>query len=157
MTLLNRLPVFPLYYSGKTSFTPIHCSDLTDVIYHIISKNINSKIIECVGPEVITFKNIIERLLVLIDKKRILLSMPLLLVSISAKIFQLLPNPLLTEDQLRLLKYNNILSGKYKSNFDIGLPAQKYFNEEVKKYSYMWREGGQFSTEKYLKKENIKS
>ena len=157
MTLLNRLPVFPLYYSGETKFTPIHCSDLTDIIYHIISNNINSKIIECVGPEVITFKQVLKKLLILIDKKRILIPLPLPLALISAKIFQLFPNPLLTEDQLRLLKYNNILSGKYKSNFDIGLPAQKYFNEEVKKYSYMWREGGQFSTEKYLKKENIKS
>ena len=154
MTLLNRLPIFPLYYSGKTKFTPIHCSDLTDIIYYIISKNINSKIIECVGPEVITFKNIIERLLILIDKKRILLPMPLSLALISAKIFQLMPNPLLTEDQLRLLKYDNILSKKYKSNFDIGIPSKRYFDLEVKKYSFMWREGGQFSTEKYVSKEN---
>ena len=154
MTLLSRLPIFPLYYSGKTKFTPIHCSDLSDIIYYIISNNINSKIIECVGPEVISFKNIIERLLILINKKRILLPMPYFLASISAKLFQLMPNPLLTEDQLRLLKYDNILSKKYKSNFDIGLPSKKYFDKEVKKYSYMWREGGQFSTEKYLSKDN---
>ena len=32
MTLLSRLPVFPLYYDGKTKFTPIHCSDMTDII-----------------------------------------------------------------------------------------------------------------------------
>ena len=149
MTLLNRLPVFPLYYSGKTKFTPIHCSDLTDVIYETITKNINSKIIECVGPEVISFREIIERLLTLINKKRLLLPMPLQLATLTAKIFQLLPNPILTEDQLRLLKYDNVLSGKYKSNSDIGVPSKKYFNEEVKKYAYMWREGGQFSTEKY--------
>ena len=155
MTLLNRLPVFPLYYSGKTKFTPIHCSDLTDVIYETITKNINSKIIECVGPEVISFKEIIERLLTLINKKRLLLPMPLQLATLTAKIFQLLPNPILTEDQLRLLKYDNVLSGKYKSNSDIGVPSKKYFNEEVKKYSYMWREGGQFSTEKYQTEENI--
>jgi len=155
MTLLSRLPIFPLYYSGMTKFTPIHCSDLTDTIYHVITNNINSKIIECIGPEVMTFRNLIERLLILIDKKRILLSMPLLFASISAKIFQLLPKPLLTEDQLRLLKYDNVLSGKYKSNFDIGSPSKKYFDEEVKKYSYMWREGGQFSTEKYNQKKNI--
>jgi len=155
MTLLNRLPVFPLYYSGKTKFTPIHCSDLTDVIYETITKNINSKIIECVGPEVISFKEIIERLLTLINKKRLLLPMPLQLATLTAKIFQLLPNPILTEDQLRLLKYDNVLSGKYKSNSDIGVPSKKYFNEEVKKYSYMWREGGQFSTEKYSTEENI--
>jgi uncharacterized protein YbjT (DUF2867 family) len=155
MTLLNRLPVFPLYYSGKTKFTPIHCSDLTDVIYETITKNINSKIIECVGPEVINFREIIERLLILINKKRLLLPMPLQLATLTAKIFQLLPNPILTEDQLRLLKYDNVLSGKYKSNSDIGVPSKKYFNEEVKKYSYMWREGGQFSTEKYSTEENI--
>ena len=78
--------------------------------------------------------------------------MPLPLASFSAKIFQLLPTPLLTEDQLRLLKYDNILTGKFKSNFEIGIPSKKYFNEDVKKYAYMWREGGQFSTEKYLGK-----
>jgi uncharacterized protein YbjT (DUF2867 family) len=155
MTLLNRLPVFPLYYSGKTKFTPIHCSDLTDVIYETITKNINSKIIECVGPEVISFREIIERLLTLINKKRLLLPMPLQLATLTAKIFQLLPNPILTEDQLRLLKYDNVLSGKYKSNSDIGVPSKKYFNQEVKKYSYMWREGGQFSTEKYQTEDNI--
>ena len=38
-TLLNRLPLFPLYYSGKTLFMPIHVSDLTDTIYYVISKN----------------------------------------------------------------------------------------------------------------------
>ena len=155
MTLLNRLPVFPLYYSGKTKFTPIHCSDLTDVIYETITKNINSKIIECVGPEVISFREIIERLLTLINKKRLLLPMPLQLATLTAKIFQLLPNPILTEDQLRLLKYDNVLSGKYKSNSDIGVPSKKYFNEEVKKYAYMWRDVGQFSTEKYSTEDNI--
>ena len=81
--------------------------------------------------------------------------MPLQLATLTAKIFQLLPNPILTEDQLRLLKYDNVLSGKYKSNSDIGVPSKKYFNEEVKKYAYMWKEGGQFSTEKYSIKENI--
>ena len=69
MNLLNILPFFPLYYSGKTKFTPIHCTDLTDTIYHIISSNINSKIIECVGPEVITLKEILQKLLKLINKK----------------------------------------------------------------------------------------
>ena len=71
------------------------------------------------------------------------------LKGITAKIFELLPKPLITQDQLRLLKYNNIASGKYKTNSDIGIPSVKYFDEEVKKYCYMWREGGQFSTDKY--------
>ena len=149
MTLLNRLPIFPLYYSGKTKFMPIHCTDLTDVIFSIISKNIDTKIIECVGPETMTFKEILQKLLFLIDKKRILIPLPFFIANLSAKFFELLPKPLLTQDQLRLLKYDNITSGKYKTNFDIGIPSKKYFEKEVKKYCFMWKEGGQFSTEKY--------
>ena len=149
MTLLNRLPIFPLYYEGKTKFAPIHCSDLTDTINHIISKNIYSKIIECTGPEIISFKELLQKLLILINKKRILVPFPLLLAKFSARFFELFPNPLLTSDQLRLLKYDNISSGKYKTNSEIGIPSIRYFEEEVKKYCYMWREGGQFSTEKY--------
>ena len=152
MTLLNRLPVFPLYYNGRTKFSPIHCTDLTDVIDYIITNSVYSKIIECVGPEIIDFKEIIEKLLKLIGKKRILLKIPSPLAEISARCFEILPNPLLTRDQLRLLKYDNISSGKYKTNFDIGIPSLRNFDDEVKKYCYMWREGGQFSTEKYTLK-----
>ena len=149
MTLLSRLPVFPIYYGGNTRFAPIACSDLTDTIHHVISNNIYSKIIECVGPEIITFKEILQRLLNLIDKKRILLPFPLPLAELSARFFELMPKPLLTRDQLRLLAHSNIATGKYKTNSDIGMPSKRYFDEEVKKYCYMWREGGQFSTEKY--------
>ncbi len=149
MTLLNRLPIFPLYYSGKTKFMPIHCSDLTDVICYVLQNETQSKIIECVGPEILSFKEILEILLNLIGKKRFLVPLPLIFANLSAKFFQLLPNPLLTEDQLILLKYDNIPSGKYKTNLDIGLPSKLLFKDEVKKYAYMWRDGGQFSTEKY--------
>ena len=149
MTLLSRLPVFPLYYSGKTKFVPIHCSDLTDIIYHTIIKNIDSNIIECVGPEILTFKEIIEKLLALIEKKRILIPFPFFLANMSAVFFQLFPKPLLTQDQLKLLKYDNIPSGKYKTNFEINLPAKKVFTNEVERYCYMWKEGGQFSTKNY--------
>ena len=149
MTLLNRLPIFPLYYNGDTKFTPIHCSDLTDIIYHIIIKKTHSKIIECVGPEVISLKEILKKLLKLIDKNRILIPLPFFLASMSANLLQLFPKPLLTLDQLKLLKYDNVPSKKYQTNHDIGVPSTKIFELEVKKYCYMWREGGQFSTKKY--------
>ena len=155
MTLLRRLPVFPLYYSGKTRFMPLHATDLSNIIYHILSNKIETQVIECVGPEILTFKEILQILLNLIDKKRLLLPMPLSLAKFSAKFFQLLPKPLLTEDQLRLLKYDNVTSGKYKTNSDIGIPSKLFFKNEVKKYSFMWRDGGEFSTEKYLS-ENLK-
>ena len=149
MTLLSRLPFFPLYYNGETKFAPIHCSDLTDTIYHVVSKNIHSKIIECIGPEIFSLKEILKKLLTLIGKSRLLISMPFFAANLSAKFFQLFPKPLLTVDQLILLKYDNIPSSKYQTNSDIGVPSTKIFDQEVEKYCYMWKEGGQFSTKKY--------
>ena len=69
MTLLNRLPFFPLYYKGNTRFSPIHCTDMAEIISTIIEKNINSQTIECIGPEQITFKEIVKNLLESINKK----------------------------------------------------------------------------------------
>ena len=155
MTLLNRLPIFPLYYSGKTKFMPIHCTDLTEIIYYILTNKVETQVIECVGPEVLTFKEILQVLLGLINKKRFLLPFPTPIAKLSAKFLQLMPKPLLTEDQLRLLKYDNVSSGKYKTNFEIGVPSKLFFKDEVKKYSFMWRDGGQFSTDKY-KSEDLK-
>jgi len=149
MTLLSRLPFFPLYYNGETKFAPIHCSDLTDTIYHVVSKNIHSKIIECVGPEILSLKEILKKLLILIGKSRLLIPMPFFAANLSAKFFQLFPKPLLTVDQLILLKYDNVPSSKYQTNSEIGVPSKKIFDQEVEKYCYMWREGGQFSTKKY--------
>ena len=145
MTLLNRLPIFPLYYSGKTKFMPIHCTDLTEIIYFILTNKVETQVIECVGPEVLTFKEILQILLGLINKKRFLLPFPTPIAKLTAKFLQLMPKPLLTEDQLRLLKYDNIKSGNYKNNFDLGFKTNKKFEIEINKYSYNWRTGGQFA------------
>ena len=149
MTLLNRLPIFPLYYNGNTKFTPIHVSDLTEIIYQVISKNITATTIECIGPEIISLKKILQRLLKIIDKKRLLIPLPIFIARLSAKFFQLFPKPLITLDQLNLLKYDNVASGKYKNNFDIGIPSVHMFDIEVEKYAFMWKDAGQFSSKKY--------
>ena len=149
MTLLNRLPIFPLYYNGNTKFIPIHVSDLTEIIYQVISKNISATTIECIGPEIISLKEILQRLLKIIDKKRLLIPLPIFIAQLSAKFFQLFPKPLLTLDQLNLLKYDNVASGKYKNNFDIGIPSVHMFDVEVEKYAFMWKDAGQFSSKKY--------
>ena len=145
MTLLSLLPLFPLYYEGKTKFSPIHVSELCEIILEIIEKCIIEKIVECVGPEELSFKEILEKLLFSIDKKRILFNLPLFLAKIIIFFLEKLPKPLITQDQLTLLKYDNVISNEYKSNIDIGYKAKLRFEDEVKKYSYMWREGGEYS------------
>ena len=61
-----------------------------------------------------------------------------------------MPKPLLTMDQLKLLKYDNISSKKFKTNFDLKMNANKKFDEEINRYSFNWTSGGQFA------KKNIK-
>ena len=145
MTLLSRLPIMPLYYNGNTKFRPIHVSDIVEVIFKTIYSKHESLILECVGPEVLSFKNILQNLLMSMNKKRILLPLPYPIAKISAKILQLLPNPLLTEDQLNLLKFDNINTGLHKTNFDLNIDAKKLFRSEIDKYSYNWKTGGQFN------------
>jgi len=145
MTLLNRLPAMPLYYQGQTKFTPIHVSDLANIIFEIVEKKITGETIECVGPEILTFKDIIIKLLYSMEKKRLLVPLPLPVAKIIVKILEKLPGPLITTDQLNLLKYDNILSGKYKNNLDLGLMANKKFEVEIEKYSFNWKNGGEYS------------
>ena len=145
MTLLNRIPIIPLYYKGETQFMPIHVSDLTEIIYQVVSKDITEKSIECIGPEVLTFKEIMQILLKAIDKKRLLVPIPFPIAKLMATFLGMLPNPIFTQDQLRLLKYNNVASHKNKTNFDLGLKAEKKLEEELLKYSFNWKSGGQFS------------
>jgi len=145
MTLLNRLPIMPLYYEGRTKFAPIHVTDLVQIICDVVEDKTKEQTIECIGPEIISFKEIILKLLKSIGKKRLLIPLPLLIAKMTAKIFEIMPKPLITVDQINLLKYNNIPSGKYKTNFDLNIKANKIFEEEILKYSYNWRSGGQFS------------
>ena len=152
MSLLSMLPIMPLYYNGKTKFSPIHVTDLVEIIFNLIESKEDNLVLECIGPEVITFKEIIEKLLIAIEKKRVLLPLPLPIAKLTAKFLQLLPNPLLTEDQLIMLKYDNCKTKNYKNNFDLGYIPKRTFENEINKYSYNWKTGGQFANKAKINK-----
>tara|TARA_Y100000590_G_scaffold431186_1_gene545679 strand:+ start:1095 stop:2042 length:948 start_codon:yes stop_codon:yes gene_type:complete len=147
MSMLKLLPIFPLYYEGKTIFHPIHVTDMCEIIEKVILNEYTSQTIECVGPEKITFKQIIQKILKSLEVKRLLVPTPLFLAKIFANFFEFtMKNPLLTKDQLILLKYDNSPSKKYKTNLDLKLNSDlKYFDKEILKYSFMWKTGGEFS------------
>lgn len=148
MSILSFLPVFPLYYNGSTKFTPIHASDLSNLIFFIIKNEIKGQVIEAIGPEEINFRDIMVQICKSIKKKRLLIPLPLSFAKFSAYFFQKLPKPIITLDQLKLLKYDNIGSKIIKSNFDIGCPSKINFLEGINKYSYNWTDGGQYSINK---------
>ena len=145
MGMLSIFPAFPLYYKGSTLFTPIHATDIAELIYFVIKNNLLAKDIEAIGTKEISFKEILKILAKSINKQRLFIPLPYPLARLSASLLQLFPKPLLTIDQLKLLKYNNIKSKSGMTNFDIGCPSKIDFEEGVKKYSYNWTEGGQYS------------
>ena len=89
----------------------------------------------------------IQKILKSLEVKRLLVPTPLFLAKIFANFFEFtMKNPLLTKDQLILLKYDNSPSKKYKTNLDLKLNSDlKYFDKEILKYSFMWKTGGEFS------------
>jgi len=121
--LINILPIIPLAGS-KTKFQPCYVGDVTDAIIKIIEQvNLNS-IYELGGPKIYTFKELIETLLVSLKKKRLIVELPDFVARVQAKVMQLLPNPLLTEDQLEILKSDNVCSNQYPGFKELGISAR---------------------------------
>ena len=118
--LINLLPIIPLA-GAKTKFQPCYVGDVTDAIIKIIEEINPSQVYELGGPKVYTFKELIETLLISLNKKRLIVGLPDFISRIQAKIMQLFPNPLLTEDQLEILKSDNICSNQYPGFFELGI------------------------------------
>ena len=79
--------------------------------------------------------------------------MPISLAKISAKMIEtFMSKPLITVDQLNLLKYDNTPTGDFKTNFDFNINAEKKFEQEIEKYSYMWKDSGEYSKNNQINK-----
>ena len=143
--LLKLFPIFPLFHGGKTKFQVVYVGDVTEVILKVIKDKIFSETIECVGPKIYTFAEIIKILCKQINKKRLLIPLPDFLGRYSSLLLSKFPGSLITYDQYKLLRYDNILTNKFNTNTDIGVKCSTDFNELLSRYSYLYREGGQYS------------
>ena len=137
-------PFLPLVGKGKTKFAPIYCVDVAKAIVRAIElNNSDTKIYELGGPQNFTFRELMKILLNQIKKKRLLVPIPFPLAKLQSYILQMLPNPLLTPDQVEILKYNNIVTGNYPTLKDLGISG-KTIESILPKYIYRFRAGGQF-------------
>ena len=143
-SLAQFSPILPLIGGGKTKFAPIYVGDLAKAIVKALQLN-NSvpKIYELGGPENYSFRQLMEILLTEIKKKRFLVTIPFGFAKFQSYFLQMMPNPLLTPDQVELLKHNNIVSGDYPTLKDLGITGTN-IQSTLPKYIYRFREGGQF-------------
>ena len=143
-SLAQFSPVLPLIGGGKTKFAPIYVGDVAKAIAKAIElNNSEPKIYELGGPENYSFKQLIEIMLTEIKKKRILINIPFSIAKLQSYFLQMMPNPLLTPDQVELLKHNNIISGDHPTLKDLGITGTE-IETILPKYIYRFRTGGQF-------------
>jgi len=137
-------PALPLIGEGKTKFSPIYVGDIAKAIVKVLNLN-NSypKIYELCGPESYSFRELMEILLKEIKKKRFLIPIPFGIAKFQSYFLQMMPNPLLTPDQVEMLKYNNLASGEYPNLKDLGIIG-KTIQSILPKYIYRFKTGGQF-------------
>ncbi len=143
-SLAQFSPIIPLVGGGKTKFSPIFCVDVAKAIVESLkTSNSKNKIYELGGPANYSFKELMEILLTEIKKKRLLVPISFNLAKLQSYFLQILPKPLLTPDQVEMLKYNNIVSGNYPVLKDLGINGTT-IQSILPKYIYRFRKGGQF-------------
>ena len=143
---LSILPVIPVV-GINYKFQPILVNDVADAIVQAIqTKNNEGKIYEIGGPKIISFGNMVKSILKTINKKRFVVSMPMSIAKIQSTITDLLPiPPILTKDQCEILsEADNIVSNNHLTLKDLDINPSDV-EEEMKKWLWRYREGGQFA------------
>ncbi|MEO0545100.1 MAG: complex I NDUFA9 subunit family protein [Pseudomonadota bacterium] len=141
-------PALPLIGGGETKFQPVYVGDVAEAIAKAIDGDLRGgATYELGGPEVLTFRQCLEEMLTIIERKRLFVNIPFWAAFIQGRLAQMLPNPILTEDQVKLLKNDNIVSDAAKANGltleGIGISG-KTIEAILPTYLWQFREHGQY-------------
>ena len=142
------LPALPLIGGGETKFQPVFVGDVAEAIARAVDGDATAgATYEVGGPEVLSFKALMEYVLKVTERRRLLLPLPFALARLQAMFLQYLPTPLLTPDQVELLKSDNVVSAaataERRTLAGLGIEPTAM---EVIVPSYLWRfrKTGQF-------------
>ena len=106
-------PILPLIAGGKTKLQPVYVEDVAEAVACAVDGKVApGKIYELGGPEVLSFRECLETMLKVTARKNPLVSMPSGIASLIGSVASLIPfiTPPITPDQVRLLKYDNVVS-----------------------------------------------
>jgi NADH dehydrogenase len=148
-SLARFSPVLPLIGGGATRFQPVFVGDVAAAIAAAVDGSAKpGTIYELGGPEIRSFRELMEYTLAVIERRRLLLPLPFPLASLQASVLGLMPRPLLTTDQVELLKRDNVVSGEAQRQGrtlkDLGIDPVA-LEAVVPSYLWRYRKAGQFS------------
>jgi NADH dehydrogenase len=141
-------PFLPLIGGGETKFQPVFVGDVAQAILKATGGQAKGgTIYELGGPEVRSFRQLMEYVLAVTERKRLLLPIPFGLAKLQAHLLKLLPTPLLTPDQVESLRADNIVSAaataQGRTIGDLGI-APAALEAIVPSYLWRFRKTGQF-------------
>jgi uncharacterized protein YbjT (DUF2867 family) len=117
-------PALPLIGGGHTKFQPVYVGDVAAAVAAICTNpKTAGTTFEVGGPQVYSFRQLMEILLAEIDRKRLLAPLPFPIAKLQAALLELSPIPILTRDQVRLLQQDNVLTGDFPGLEDLGIDA----------------------------------
>jgi uncharacterized protein YbjT (DUF2867 family) len=145
--LFAKLSIAPFIPVVKTSykFQPILVNDVAEAIVKAIEiKKNEGKIYEIGGPKVISFGDMVKSILNTIDKKRLVVNLPMPIAKIQATLFSLMSKPLLTKDQCEILnESDNTVSNNHLKIKDLNIKPEDV-EEAMTKWLWRFRDGGEF-------------
>jgi uncharacterized protein YbjT (DUF2867 family) len=146
--LARMVPALPLVGGGATRFQPVYAGDVAEAIAKAVAGQAGAgKVYELGGPEVMTFKEILRYVLATIGRRRLLVPIPFWAAKLKAFFFEFMPKPVLTRDQVELLRSDNVVSDAARAEGrtleGLGIVPR---SAEAIVPSYLWRfrKTGQF-------------
>jgi len=147
-TMARYTPALPLIGGGHTRFQPVYVADVAEAIARAVDGEVAGGIYELGGPEALTFRECMERMLATIDRKRWLVPVPWFIARLQGAILGLLPSPLLTSDQVKLLETDNVVSAEAERDgrtlTGLGI-RPKSIESILPSYLWTYRPAGQFT------------
>ena len=124
--MIRSSPLVPLIGGGTTKFQPVFIGDMVAGMAEVVRRpDTAGKTYEFGGPQVYSFKELLELLMTALNRHRILLPIPFALAEMQAAFLELLPNPPLTRDRVRLLKTDKVVSGTESTLGDLGVQSHR--------------------------------
>jgi len=144
-------PVLPIV-GGNTRFQPVFVEDVAEAAVKGALGQASAGVYELGGPDVDSFRGLMGRMLVVIGRRRLVLNLPFWVAGIvggvldlaSALTLRLIPNRLLTRDQVRSLRHDNVVRAGAKGLSDLGI-APTAIGSVLPEYLWRFRPSGQFA------------
>jgi uncharacterized protein YbjT (DUF2867 family) len=109
--LTRFAPALPLIGGGHTRFQPVYVGDVADAVMTALDQpGLGGRTYELGGPEVRTFRQLMELMLRETGRHAVLVDLPFSLAMLQAAFLEWLPRPPLTRDQVRLLRRDNVVA-----------------------------------------------